>query len=88
MPNPVQRLLYVPALATDRAVARQLQFAKAENAVLRHQLIITYATFGISLTAFPRLGGGAILIELIVAIKPGRFIIARCDLLVITCVRW
>ena len=38
MPNPVQRLLYILALATDRELARQLQFAKAENQILRSQL--------------------------------------------------
>ena len=38
MPNPVQSLLYILAHATDRALARHVQYLKAENQVLRSKL--------------------------------------------------
>jgi hypothetical protein len=38
MPNPVQALLYILSQATDRELARQVQYLQVENRILRNKL--------------------------------------------------
>jgi putative transposase len=75
MPNPVQRLLILLAHATDRELARQVQYLKNENRVLRARLpkhIMTTPAERARLLKYGRPVGLAIN-QLITIVVPGTF---------------
>ena len=75
MPNPVQRLLILLAQATDRELARQVQYLKNENRVLRARLpehIMTTPAERARLLKYGRPVGPAIN-QLITIVVPGTF---------------
>jgi hypothetical protein len=75
MPNPVQRLLILLAHATDRELARQVQYLKYENRVLRARLpqhIMTTPAERARLLKYGRPVGLAIN-QLITVVVPGTF---------------
>ena len=75
MPNPVQSLLILLAQATDRELARQVQYLKNENQILRARLptlIMTTPTERARLLKYGRPIGAAIN-QLITIVVPGTF---------------